>query len=96
MPRKLVNPVLWISCNVEILRLDSSAFVLAIKAPEVPHSILQNHSVDVTLNIINVSNMKKAYGTNIVLKGVDFQAKEGEVIVVIGKNGAGKSTKILR
>nr|WP_255485759.1 ATP-binding cassette domain-containing protein [Sporosarcina sp. BP05] len=40
--------------------------------------------------------MKKAYGTNIVLKGVDFQAKEGEVIVVIGKNGAGKSTKILR
>ena len=44
------------------------------------------------MNIINVSNLKKAYGTNIVLKGVDFQAKEGEVIGVIGKNGAGKST----
>ena len=28
----------------------------------------------------------------IVLKGLDFQAQEGEVIGVIGKNGAGKST----
>ena len=27
-----------------------------------------------------------------VLKGLDFQAHEGEVIGVIGKNGAGKST----
>ena len=44
------------------------------------------------MNIINVSNLKKAYGTNIVLKGLDFQAQEGEVIGVIGKNGAGKST----
>ncbi len=44
------------------------------------------------MNIIDVSNLKKAYGTNNVLKGVDFQAKEGEVIGVIGKNGAGKST----
>ena len=44
------------------------------------------------MNIIDVSNLKKAYGTNNVLKGLDFQAKEGEVIGVIGKNGAGKST----
>ena len=44
------------------------------------------------MNIINVSNLKKAYGTNVVLKGLDFQAQEGEVIGVIGKNGAGKST----
>ncbi len=44
------------------------------------------------MKIINVSNLKKAYGTNIVLKGLDFQAREGEVIGVIGKNGAGKST----
>ena len=44
------------------------------------------------MNIIEVSNLKKAYGTNNVLQGVEFQAKAGEVIGVIGKNGAGKST----
>ncbi|MFJ7935091.1 ABC transporter ATP-binding protein [Sporosarcina sp. NPDC096371] len=44
------------------------------------------------MNIINVNNLKKSYGTNNVLKGLNFQAKEGEVIGVIGKNGAGKST----
>lgn len=44
------------------------------------------------VNIIEVSNLKKAYGTNNVLQGVEFQAKAGEVIGVIGKNGAGKST----
>ena len=44
------------------------------------------------MNIINVNNLQKTYGTNDVLKGLDFQAQEGEVIGVIGKNGAGKST----
>ena len=44
------------------------------------------------MTIVSVSNLKKAYGTNAVLKGLDFQANAGEVIGVIGKNGAGKST----
>ncbi|CAM3115216.1 ABC transporter ATP-binding protein [Filibacter tadaridae] len=44
------------------------------------------------MNIIDVNNLTKAYGTNAVLKGIDFQAQEGEIIGVIGKNGAGKST----
>ncbi|MBE1553041.1 ABC transporter ATP-binding protein [Sporosarcina limicola] len=42
--------------------------------------------------IIDVRNLQKSYGNNQVLKGVNFQAQEGEVIGVIGKNGAGKST----
>ena len=44
------------------------------------------------MNIINVYNLQKTYGNNHVLKGLDFQAQQGEVIGVIGKNGAGKST----
>lgn len=44
------------------------------------------------MNIINVNNLRKAYGNKQVLKGINFQAREGEVIGVIGKNGAGKST----
>jgi ABC-2 type transport system ATP-binding protein len=44
------------------------------------------------MTIITVSNLRKSYGTNDVLNGLDFQARAGEVIGVIGKNGAGKST----
>ncbi|WP_096437932.1 ABC transporter ATP-binding protein [Alteribacter populi] len=44
------------------------------------------------MNIIDVKGLRKSYGDHQVLKGLDFQAKEGEIIGVIGKNGAGKST----
>lgn len=44
------------------------------------------------MTIINVNNLQKAYGTNEVLKGIEFHADEGEIIGVIGKNGVGKST----
>lgn len=44
------------------------------------------------MTIIQVNQLQKAYGTNHVLKRIDFQANEGDVIGVIGKNGAGKST----
>ena len=42
--------------------------------------------------IINVSNLQKAYGSNQVLNGINFTAEAGEIIGIIGKNGAGKST----
>jgi len=41
---------------------------------------------------IKVNNLKKSYGRKQVLTGLDFEANQGEVIAVIGKNGAGKST----
>ena len=44
------------------------------------------------MEIVNVKNLQKSYGNHQVLKGLDFQTKEGEIIGVIGKNGAGKST----
>ncbi|MEK3976762.1 MULTISPECIES: ABC transporter ATP-binding protein [unclassified Psychrobacillus] len=44
------------------------------------------------MHIIEVQNLKKSYGDKEVLKGLDFQAATGEIIGVIGKNGAGKST----
>lgn len=44
------------------------------------------------MNIIEVRNFKKSYGQNNVLQDVNFQAQSGEIIGVIGKNGAGKST----
>lgn len=44
------------------------------------------------MNIIDIHHLHKSYGKHPVLKGVNFQARPGEIIGVIGKNGAGKST----
>jgi len=53
----------------------------------------QEHPIGgITMSVISISNLQKSYGTNKVLKGIDFEASAGEIIGVIGKNGAGKST----
>jgi ribose transport system ATP-binding protein len=41
---------------------------------------------------ITMQNIYKAFGTNQVLTGVDFELKGGEVHALMGENGAGKST----
>lgn len=41
---------------------------------------------------IQMNNIHKAFGTNQVLSGVDFELQEGEVHALMGENGAGKST----
>lgn len=42
--------------------------------------------------MIKIENLHKSFGKLHVLKGVDFQAEKGEVIVIIGPSGMGKST----
>jgi len=44
------------------------------------------------MTVVNIANLEKSYGANKVLKGINFRATSGEIIGVIGKNGAGKST----
>jgi polar amino acid transport system ATP-binding protein len=41
---------------------------------------------------VEVSNLKKNFGSNMVLNGIDLVVKSGEVVVVIGPSGSGKST----
>jgi len=41
---------------------------------------------------IKVTGLKKSFGSNHVLKGIDLEVKEGEVVCVIGPSGSGKST----
>ena len=42
--------------------------------------------------MIKVKNLKKSFGKNDVLKGIDYNIEKGQVIVVIGPSGSGKST----
>lgn len=42
--------------------------------------------------MIHCKNIKKSFGTLEVLKGVDFSAKAGEIVSIMGDSGAGKTT----
>ncbi len=42
--------------------------------------------------LVRVDGLRKTYGTNEVLRGVDLDLHKGEVIVLFGRSGSGKST----
>jgi len=42
--------------------------------------------------ILRVTNLVAAYGPISVIKGIDFNAYEGEIVGLVGPNGAGKTT----
>lgn len=42
--------------------------------------------------MIKVENLQKSYGDLHVLKGIDYEIHEGQVVCVIGPSGSGKST----
>ncbi len=45
-------------------------------------------------NVIEVRHLSKAFGTNVVLKDINFSVKRGDVTTVIGASGSGKSTML--
>ena len=45
-----------------------------------------------TTTLLKVSGLKVCYGGIQAVKGIDFEVNEGELVSLIGSNGAGKST----
>lgn len=43
---------------------------------------------------IKINNLKKSYGTHVVLKGLSFCIQQGEIFALLGVNGAGKTTTL--
>lgn len=46
------------------------------------------------MNILEVKNVRKRLGKREIIKGIDFEVKEGEIFGFLGPNGAGKTTTI--
>jgi ABC-2 type transport system ATP-binding protein len=45
-------------------------------------------------NVLTVKGLKKSYGTQTAVAGIDFEVHPGEVFALIGPNGAGKTTTL--
>ena len=44
--------------------------------------------------MLKIKGLKKQYGKQIAIDGVDLEVKRGETIVIMGPSGCGKSTTI--
>ena len=44
------------------------------------------------MKIISIKNLRKNYGSNHVWKDIDIDIEEGDVVVIVGSSGSGKST----
>lgn len=69
--------------KMELIELPDSSDDIYIKFPEPPSSGKVN---------IELKNITKSYGSNIVLHDLDFTVNRGEKIAFVGPNGAGKTT----
>lgn len=44
--------------------------------------------------VIRIEGLRKSFGQNEILKGIDFSIQKGEVVCLIGASGSGKSTML--
>ena len=44
------------------------------------------------MTMISVKDLKKTFGKNRVLRDIDVEIDEGEIVVVVSSSGSGKST----
>jgi ABC-2 type transport system ATP-binding protein len=46
------------------------------------------------MSVIQVRNLRKSYGSNFAIDGVDLTIEQGEIFSLLGPNGAGKTTTV--
>ena len=44
------------------------------------------------MSLLEIKNLKKSFGDNVVLKDISLSVEKGEVLAIIGPSGSGKST----
>jgi ATP-binding cassette, subfamily F, member 3 len=69
--------------KLELIELPDAAGNIYLKFPESPPSGKIN---------LELTNVSKAYGDNVVLDNLNFTVNRGEKIAFVGPNGAGKTT----
>ena len=42
--------------------------------------------------MLRIEGLKKQFGNSEVLKGIDLEVNSGEVVVIVGPSGGGKTT----
>lgn len=42
--------------------------------------------------VVRIEGLRKSFGDNVVLRGIDLEVQRGEVVVILGPSGSGKST----
>ena len=69
-----------------------------IIATDVPARIRENAAVQTaylgTRPMLEVDDLHAYYGKSHILQGVSFRVGEGEIVSLLGRNGAGRSTAI--
>jgi ABC-2 type transport system ATP-binding protein len=56
--------------------------------------LMSERTRQATRTAVSAKGLRKAYGDNVVLDGVDLSIGEGEVFALLGPNGAGKTTTV--
>ncbi len=44
------------------------------------------------MNIVEIKNLTKKYGDNVILNNINLNISEGEFLVILGPSGCGKTT----
>ena len=40
--------------------------------------------------VVRIEGLRKSFGDNVVLRGIDLEVQRGEVVVILGPSGSGK------